>query len=55
MIRPVDPSGLMVNAMGRMPADSGIVQASVSVAVSTMLIVFSGIRPATAHRPSGVT
>ena len=29
--------------MGRMPADNGIVRASVSVAVSTMLIVCSGI------------
>jgi hypothetical protein len=32
-----------------------MVRVSVSVAVSTMLMVFSGIEPATAHRPSGVT
>ena len=55
MIVLVEPSGLVVNAIGRMPADIGIVRASVSVAVSTMLIVRSGIDPATAQRLSGVT
>jgi hypothetical protein len=44
-----------VNAIGRIPADIGMVRARVSVDVSTMLIVRSGIDPATAHLPSGVT
>ena len=36
----VEPSGLVSNAIGRIPADIGMVRTSVSVAVSTMLIVF---------------
>jgi hypothetical protein len=51
----VDPSGLVSNVIGRMPALILIVRTVVSVVVSTMLIVEVGIEPATANLPSGVT
>jgi hypothetical protein len=44
-----------VNAIGRIPALSVSVQASVLVEVSITLIVLALIDPATAYLPSGVT
>ena len=55
MMSLVEPSGFLRKAMGRMPALSFLVQASVSVEVSMTLMVLSAIEPATANLPSGVT
>ena len=55
MISFVDPSGLRVKAIGRMPALKVSVHATVSVDVSMTLMVFVGIEPETAYLPSGVT
>ena len=55
MISLVDPSAFQVKAIGRMPALSVSVQASVFVEASMTLIVLAAIDPATTCLPSGVT
>jgi len=55
MISLVEPSGFLVNTIGRMPLESFSDQATLSVSTSITLITLLATEPDTANRPSGVT